>query len=88
MKSILIFFLWILACIVGFAVLLPIWLVFVTSPRMVWHTYRNSEIWDDREWEQPWFPLEWLSNTVKRLDKKNKVDKSKSEGKVWVAGSG
>jgi hypothetical protein len=63
-------------------------MIFVTVPRMFWHTYRNSDIWEQKDWEMPWFPIEYLTKRVKKLDPKNDVDKRNSGGKVWVAGSG
>jgi hypothetical protein len=88
MRSLLVFFLWILTVIVGFVVITPLWIVFVTFPRTWWHAYRNTSILLQPEWDMPWFCLAWLSDTVKRLDKKNKLDKPKNDGRTWVAGSG
>jgi hypothetical protein len=74
MRSLLVFLLWFLAIFVGFLVLLPIWLVFVTIPRTCWRAYRGEDGMFQPEWEMPWFPMAWTLHSIRRLDPKNKKD--------------
>jgi hypothetical protein len=88
MKSILVFVLWILAILVGFIVVCGPWMLFVSFPRAFWHIYRESGSLYHRDWEMPWFPMTWMTQSIRLLDPKNRIDKPEASGKVWIAGSG
>lgn len=86
MKSIIVFFLWIVACIVSAFVLLPTWMLFVTIPRGFWHAYRGTNQLEGGDWEMPWWAMGKTTEWVRSLDKKNKSDRIR-ESKPVVAGS-
>ena len=86
MKSLLVFFLWIITCIVSFAVLFPTWLFLVSVPRMFWHIYRNHDMWQTEDWDMPWWAASKATEWVRGLDKKNKSDRIR-ESKPVFAGS-
>lgn len=72
MKSLLVFFLWMVVCLVGLCIIMPLWMVCVTMPRILWHVYRNNDCLDSKKWEEPWFPTAWMVDRVKKLDPKNR----------------
>lgn len=87
MRSILVFFLWIIAVLSVTVIAFVPWLFLITIPGIVWHTYRDTNmVEDDSEWLFPWFPVTWVSDTIKKLDKN--IDIRKTQDKMWIARNG
>jgi len=73
-RSVLVFMLWIVAAIIALSVCFPVWMVTVTLPRGVWHTYRGTNQIEGGDWEMPWYLGGLLCNSVRRLDPTNKKE--------------
>ena len=73
MRNFCVFLLWLFAMVFSFIFLFGIWMVCVTLPRMLWHMYRNSTPHDIKEWEMPYYPLQLLSEKIRKLHRDETV---------------